>query len=172
MTQLYNMSDTEVSIDQGKSGSHNHHHDHRHKVKLSGGPHNDYGMAGVLLHIAGDAVNNVGVIIAGLIIWKTDHPGRFYADPAVSLFIALMILISAIPLGESKRELNPWLGNCQSTNENPAVKKTGHILLQSPPTGIDVDDIKHDLEKVCALSSTPLPSLYPPVSILCKHELR
>jgi Co/Zn/Cd efflux system component len=30
----------------------------------------------------------------------------------------------------------------------PSVKRTGHILLQSPPSGIDVDDIKHDLEKV------------------------
>jgi solute carrier family 30 (zinc transporter), member 1 len=83
-------------------------------------------MAGVLLHVAGDAFNNIGVIIAGAIIWKTTSPQRYYADPAVSMAIALMILISSLPL----------------------VKKTGHILLQSPPTGIDVADIKHDLETV------------------------
>jgi zinc transporter 1 len=100
MTHLDAVSDTEVSIDQGKNNISSLHHDHRHKVKSSGGHHQDYGMAGVILHIAGDAINNVGVIIAGLIVWKTDHPGRFYADPAVSLFIALMILISAIPLGK------------------------------------------------------------------------
>jgi len=120
-------SETQLTIDPTKSDNQDH-HEHRHKVQKSGGHshHHDYGMAGVLLHIAGDAVNNVGVIIAGLIIWKSSHPSRFYADPAVSLFIAIMILISALPL----------------------VKRTGHILLQSPPSGIDVDDIKHDLEKI------------------------
>jgi len=94
-------------------------HDHKHS-------HMDYGMAGVLLHLAGDAFNNIGVIIAGIIVWKTNSPHRFYADPAVSLAIALMIILSSIPL----------------------VKRTGHILLQSPPTGIDVADIQHDLESI------------------------
>lgn len=54
---------------------------------------------GVLLHVIGDAANNVGVVIAGAVIWKTNYPGRFYADPAVSVAIALMIFISSIPLG-------------------------------------------------------------------------
>jgi solute carrier family 30 (zinc transporter), member 1 len=107
MTHVDTVSDTEVSIDQGKNNISSLHHDHRHKVK-SRGHHQDYGMAGVILHIAGDAINNVGVIIAGLIVWKTDHPGRFYADPAVSLFIALMILISAIPLGEFSKDLKDF----------------------------------------------------------------
>lgn len=94
-------SDTHLSNDPAKPDNRDH-HEHRHKVQKSSGHHHhhDYGMAGVLLHIAGDAVNNVGVIIAGLIVWKTSHPSRFYADPAVSLFIAIMILISALPLGQ------------------------------------------------------------------------
>lgn len=29
-----------------------------------------------------------------------------------------------------------------------AVRKSGQILLQSPPIGVDVSDIKHDLEKI------------------------
>jgi solute carrier family 30 (zinc transporter), member 1 len=57
-------------------------------------------MAGVMLHVAGDAFNNIGVIIAGAIIWKTSSPNRFYADPAVSMAIALMILLSSLPLGK------------------------------------------------------------------------
>ena len=28
------------------------------------------------------------------------------------------------------------------------VKQSGRILLQSPPSGVDVNDIKHDLEKI------------------------
>lgn len=54
---------------------------------------------GVLLHVIGDAANNVGVIIAAAVIWKTKYSARFYADPAVSMAIALMIFISSIPLG-------------------------------------------------------------------------
>ena len=59
----------------------------------------DLGVMGVLTHVVGDAVNNVGVIIAALVIWLTKYDGRFYADPGVSVGIALLILASAIPLG-------------------------------------------------------------------------
>lgn len=77
------------------------HHDHRHKItKLNPGHHNDLGMLSVLIHVAGDSLNNIGVAIAAAIIWKTHFAARFYADPAVSMAIAFMILILAIPTGE------------------------------------------------------------------------
>jgi hypothetical protein len=41
-------------------------------------------MMGVLIHVLGDAANNLGVIIAALVIWKATYDGRHYADPAVS----------------------------------------------------------------------------------------
>lgn len=83
-------------------------------------------MLGVLVHVIGDALNNVGVIVAALVIWQTNYDARFYADPGVSLGIALMILVSSLPL----------------------VKNSGTILLQSAPRGVDLSDVKHDLEKV------------------------
>jgi zinc transporter 1 len=58
-------------------------------------------MMGVLVHLIGDAINNVGVIIAAAVIWQAKYEGRFYADPGVSMGIAIMILLSALPLGES-----------------------------------------------------------------------
>lgn len=84
----------------------------------------DLGITGVLLHIIGDAANNVGVIIAALIIWKTSYATRFYADPTASTLIALMIIASSLPL----------------------MKKSGNILMQTMPDGLDPDDVKHDLE--------------------------
>lgn len=83
-------------------------------------------MMGVFIHILGDAVNNLGVIIAALIIWKVEGEGRYYADPAVGVFIAVMIFLSAIPL----------------------VRNSGAILLQIAPGGISLEDVKHDIEKV------------------------
>jgi len=84
-------------------------------------------MLGVMIHVMGDAINNIGVIIAALIIWKTNYDARYYADPAAGMFIALMIFFSSIPL----------------------VKNSGTILLQSAPRGVDLGDVRHDIEKVC-----------------------
>jgi len=81
---------------------------------------------GVLIHVISDAVNNVGVIIAALVIWLAKFDGRYYADPGVSMGIALLILLSSLPL----------------------VKNSGSILLESVPLGVSPDDIKHDLEKI------------------------
>jgi solute carrier family 30 (zinc transporter), member 1 len=83
-------------------------------------------MLAILFHVVGDAINNIGVIIAAVIIWKTTAETRFYADPAVSSFIAIMIILTA----------------------GPVVKNSGQILLQSAPSGLVMEDLKHDIEKV------------------------
>lgn len=86
----------------------------------------DLGILGVLIHVLGDAINNIGVIISAVVIWFVKSPNRFYADPAVSTWIAIMILISAIPL----------------------TKRSGKILLQSAPLGVKIEDVKKDLESI------------------------
>jgi zinc transporter 1 len=55
---------------------------------------------GILVHVIADAINNVGVMISALVIWFARYDGRFYADPAVSVGIAAMILLSSLPLGK------------------------------------------------------------------------
>ena len=96
-------------------------------------PGRDLGLFGVFIHVVGDAINNVGVIISAIIIWKSDSPARFYADPAIGIFIAIMIFLTAIPL----------------------TKNSGSILLQIAPGGIDLEDVKHDIEMVSTLSFDP-----------------
>ncbi|KAK5188889.1 hypothetical protein LTR47_010856 [Exophiala xenobiotica] len=91
----------------------------------------DLGVLGVLIHVIGDAINNVGVIISALVIWLAKYPGRFYADPGVSTGIAFMILASAVPL----------------------VKNSGSILLESVPLGVNLEDIRHDLESIPGVAS-------------------
>ncbi|KAI5463743.1 cation efflux protein [Mariannaea sp. PMI_226] len=107
------------------------HVEHKHSGVMGVPPGRDLGMLGVFIHIMGDAINNVGVIIAAVIIWKASGEGRYYADPAVGVFIALMILLSAIPL----------------------VKNSGAILLQIAPSGISLGDIKHDIEMIPGIKS-------------------
>lgn len=80
-------------------------------------------MRGVFLHVLGDALGNVGVIATALFIWLTDFSWRFYADPAVSLVITVIILLSAIPL----------------------CKAASRILLQAVPENLSIDEIQEDI---------------------------
>ena len=83
-------------------------------------------MEGVFLHVLGDALGNIGVIITALVIWKTDYSWRFLADPITSLFITLIILNSALPL----------------------VRKALRILLQSAPPYIDSNLIVNQIKQL------------------------
>ncbi|TGJ80372.1 hypothetical protein E0Z10_g8391 [Xylaria hypoxylon] len=107
------------------------HAEHRHTIIELRAPGRDLGMLGVLVHVLGDALNNVAVIIAGLVILLTSSPNRFYIDPSVSTAISILILVSSIPL----------------------VKNSGKILMQSAPRGVDLEDVKHDLEKIPGIES-------------------
>ncbi|EAW19020.1 cation diffusion facilitator family transporter [Aspergillus fischeri NRRL 181] len=99
-----------------KEGKHNHGHGHGH----------DLNMRGVFLHVMGDALGNIGVIVSALIIWLTDYSWRFYVDPGISLVITVIILASAIPL----------------------CKAASRILLQAVPAGLSIDHIKEDIERL------------------------
>ncbi|KAH9861423.1 hypothetical protein J1614_011169 [Plenodomus biglobosus] len=135
--------------DHGHGHNHNHNHStaiitdeektaplasthtltHATHMHITSAPTNhgmDLGILAVLIHVLSDALNNIGVIISALIIWFVKADSRFYADPAVSTWIALMILVSALPL----------------------TKRSGKILLQSAPLGVRVEDVKHDLESI------------------------
>jgi zinc transporter 1 len=107
------------------------HAEHMHIVATPKKHGMDLGILGVLIHVIGDAINNIGVIISAVIIWFVKSDSRFYADPAVSMWIAIMILLSAIPL----------------------TKRSGKILLQSAPLGVKLEDIKHDLESIPGVQS-------------------
>lgn len=102
------------------------HQEHKHSVAVTSVPGRDLGILGVFIHVIGDAINNIGVMIAAIVIWQTEGSGRYYIDPAMSVFIAIMILLSAIPL----------------------TRDSGSILLQIAPPEIDLDHVKHDIEQV------------------------
>ncbi|KAK0620344.1 zinc transporter 1 [Immersiella caudata] len=103
-------------------------HRHHHHFKNSGNDtaKRDLGMLGVLTHVLCDAINNMGVIIAAAVMSFTTFESRFYADPAVSMGIAIMILISAMPL----------------------LSHSGAILLQSAPKLVDAKEVQEDLEMI------------------------
>ena len=83
-------------------------------------------MEGVFLHVLGDALGNIGVIVTALFIWKTNYSWRFYSDPLVSLVITAIIFSSALPL----------------------CRRSSKILLQATPTDVNSNLV---VEKITSL---------------------
>lgn len=59
---------------------------------FAAGRHNDLNQRGAYLHLLGDAAVSAGVVVAGLVVRQT---GWQWVDPATSLLIAAVILVSA-----------------------------------------------------------------------------
>ncbi|KAH6657296.1 cation efflux protein [Truncatella angustata] len=111
------------------SGVHKeHNHSKPKKPSESGGGHGhnhaDMGMNAMILHVLGDALGNVGVIVTALIIWLSNWSWKSYADPAVSLLITAIILHTALPL----------------------TMASAKVLLQATPDEIDIQEIKEDIQ--------------------------
>jgi zinc transporter 1 len=71
---------------------HSHHHH-------GGGAHrHDMNMRAMMLHLIGDALGSVAVIVSALIVWLTDLPHKNLADPLTSLIITIFIICSTVPI--------------------------------------------------------------------------
>ena len=55
----------------------------------------DLNMRAALLHVMGDLLGSLAALLSGIIVWAT---GWFAVDPALSLFIALLIAYSSLKL--------------------------------------------------------------------------
>ncbi len=86
---------------------HEHPHDHQKE---------DLNLNSAYLHVIGDALSSVGVIIAGLAIWLT---GAVWIDPLISILIGIMIAQSSYRV----------------------LRRATHILLEGTPEGISIPDI-------------------------------
>merc|ERR1712223_927986 len=88
-----------------------------------GGSSSQMNMRGVFLHVMGDALGSVVVIISALIMWRTEWEYKFYVDPALSLVMVCIMMRGVWPL----------------------LIESALILLQTVPTRIDVDVLKKKL---------------------------
>ncbi|KAL9054615.1 MAG: hypothetical protein Q9162_004078 [Coniocarpon cinnabarinum] len=119
------------------NGVHADHKSHKHNQPKEssqsghGHSHSDMNIRGLFLHVLGDALGNIGVMMAALFIWSSSSPWRHYADPAISLVITCIILHTAVPM----------------------CKDTAKPLLQATPDHIFVDDIKDDIESLDGVRS-------------------
>ncbi|KAF9206601.1 putative zinc transporter msc2 [Haplosporangium sp. Z 27] len=83
------------AFNHGHGHGHSHGHDHGHGHGHDHGHGHNANMQGVFLHIMADTLGSVGVIISTLLI---DWFGWTGFDPIASMFIAILIFLSVIPL--------------------------------------------------------------------------
>ena len=72
---------------------------HKHKHGNHSHKHGSMNMQALVLHVVGDALGNVGVIMTGLIIWLSTWQYKYYCDPVISLIITVIIFSNSLPLG-------------------------------------------------------------------------
>ncbi len=85
--------------------------------------HHSLNIRGAYLHIVGDALSSVGVVIGGVIILYT---GWYLIDPILSIMISLVIIYGSWSL----------------------VKESVNILLESVPSHINIETVAAELAKV------------------------
>lgn len=80
-------------------------------------------MRGSYLHILGDGISSIGVILGGSIIYFSKW---YFVDPIISVLICLVILRGAFTL----------------------VKDSANILLDAAPRGIDLNEVRQSLKTI------------------------
>ncbi|HXY53138.1 MAG TPA: cation diffusion facilitator family transporter [Nitrospirota bacterium] len=85
--------------------------------------HANLNIRGAYLHILGDALSSVGVVIGGVIILFT---GWYMIDPVLSILISLVIIYGA------------WV----------LVKESVSILLESVPAHINIETVAAEIGKI------------------------
>jgi len=95
---------------------------------LSDARHASLNLRGAWLHVLSDSLGSVGAILAGLLIWAF---GWYWADPAISALIGLLIIYSS------------WRLLTESVS----------VLMESAPRGIDVDAVRDALSGVPGVHS-------------------
>ncbi len=88
--------------------------------------HDNLNVRGAYLHVLGDLLGSVGAILAGVVILTT---GWLFADPIISVVIALLILFSAWNL----------------------VREATDVLLESAPSHLDMGAVLEALQSVDGL---------------------
>ena len=109
----------------GHNHEHAHGHEHEHEHEHGASPR-DLNLHSAFLHVVGDAVSSVGVILAAIVIGLT---GWNWVDPAISILIGVLILFSGYQV----------------------LRASLHILVEGTPEGVSVRSVAEALGAVAGV---------------------
>ncbi|CAG0948750.1 Cadmium, cobalt and zinc/H(+)-K(+) antiporter [Anaerolineae bacterium] len=88
--------------------------------------HDDLNTRSAFLHVVGDALASVGVIVGGIIILLT---GWYFVDPLISVFIGIVIIAGSYRV----------------------LRSSLHILFEGTPEGIAIGDVARAMGNVASV---------------------
>lgn len=100
-----------------------HQGDHGHSHG-DGVHHEDMNVKAIFLHILGDALASLAVILTGFVVHYSTWEYKYTVDPFVSMGISVIILSSTIPL----------------------TKRACKVLLQATPGHVNPSELKRDIQ--------------------------
>jgi len=101
-------------------GGHDHDHEHTHAHTDQKRSERNLNVHSAYLHVLGDLISSVGVIVAALLIRIT---GARWIDPLISILIGMIILVSAYRV----------------------LRRSLHILNEGVPDGLSMREIHHSI---------------------------
>lgn len=102
-------------------GEHDHQHGHEHPASKK--ESRNLNIQSAYLHVLGDLISSIGVIIAAVLIRLTSAR---WIDPLISIFIGCIIIVSAYRV----------------------LRKSLHILIEGVPEGLSVKDINQSIRSI------------------------
>jgi cobalt-zinc-cadmium efflux system protein len=145
-------------------GRHDHGHEHEHNDAHA---KRNLNVQSAYLHVVGDAISSVGVIVAAVLIQFT---GIHWIDPLISILIggiifvsafrvfrsSLHILLEGVPEGLSISEINKSISNISNVDAvhdlhvwnicSEHIALSAHVIVQPGKTGV-MDEIKVMLDR-------------------------
>lgn len=112
-----------VAVVLGGHDHHGHDHEHEHEHTHQERGKRNLNVQSAFLHVLGDAISSVGVIVAAILIRYT---GAQWIDPLISVFIGAIIIFSAFRI----------------------LRSSLHILLEGVPEGMSIKQIKERMTTV------------------------
>jgi len=103
--------------------SHDHSHDHNNEHEHGAHDHEttNINITSAYLHVLGDMLMSVGVVIASIIIyWK---PSYHIADPLCTYLFSIIICFTTIPV----------------------FKECVNVMLEATPETIDIEQLEEDI---------------------------
>jgi len=100
---------------------HNHNHNHDHHDEENGHHHHhkfNLNVSAAFIHVLGDLIQNIGVMIAAIIIWA--KPEWYIADPICTFLFSILVAFTTI--GLLRRSFNIFMDTCPEDIDCEKVK--------------------------------------------------
>jgi len=120
---------TLLENEEGHQAEHHHHHEHEQIES-------NINVDAAFLHVLGDMLMSVGVIIAAVVIYF--FPQYWYADPLCTYLFSFIVVFTTIPI----------------------IKNIITVMMEGAPKQINIEELREDIRNECGNDIVDLHDLH------------